>query len=191
MTLSVCGMLERENCNTPALNTQVLSLALRSVRMAAPSPVGVGMAPSVCGMLERENCSKPSPATRTVSIALRSVRMEKPSPVGVGVTLSVCGMLERERCNTSSPNTRTLSIALHSVRMEKPSPVGVTMAPCSCGTSHPPHRKPSAKISTPMVSSTFRIWCWLQEHLGKVRRHRRRVRCRWRVHSIGCGGVAQ
>ena len=160
MPPSVCGMLQREHCSKPSSAGWVLSLALRSVRMARRSPVGLGKK-SVCGMLQREHCSKLSLNTRTGSRALRSVRMEKPLLVGVGMKPSVCGMLQREHCNKLSPATGALSIALRSVRMARRSlvgaPMGVPMARCSSGTSPPPHRKPFAKTSTAMESSTFRI----------------------------------
>ena len=85
------GMLQRERGNKPSPNTRALSIALRSVWMAARSPVGVPMAPFNSGMLQRGRGNKPSP-TRAVSLALRSARMDRPSLVGVGGK-SVCGML--------------------------------------------------------------------------------------------------
>ncbi len=90
---SGCGTQIPENTYTRSRGMRVRSKLLRSVRMAAPSLVGVWTLPSICGTQIRVNTCERSRGIHLRSSVLRSVRMAAPLLVGVGTAACYCGNL--------------------------------------------------------------------------------------------------
>ena len=89
-TQSVCGMRGVARPSAPLRGILLLSLASRSVPMAAPSHRGVTIKPCVCGMRGVARPSAPLRGIGGMSIASRSVPMAAPSHRGVGMIHSPC-----------------------------------------------------------------------------------------------------
>ena len=131
-----------------------LSLALRSVRMVAPSHRGVLILPSVSGMRSPGRTNAPSPGIRLLSLAWRSVRMVAHSHRGVLMRPSVCGMRSPARTNAPSPGILCLSLAWRSVRMVAPSHRGVVMRPSVYGMRSPGR----TNAPSPGIRGLSRAW---------------------------------
>ena len=107
---------------------------MRSVPMAAYSPVEVMTIRSVCGTQIPESTCKRSTGIRMMSKALRSVTMAAQSLAGVGTIPSVYGTQIRENTCKRSKGKRAMSIALRSVTMAAQSLAGVGTIPSVYGT---------------------------------------------------------
>ena len=113
-----------------------LSVASRSVPIAAHSLVGVATLRCGCGMRAAGCISVPSRGIRLMSVASRSVPIAAHSLVGVATLRCGCGMRSAGCISVPSRGIRGLSVASRSVPMGVQSLVGVGMAQCSCGNSY-------------------------------------------------------